>query len=88
MDAGIKLTLDLSGLLQGPGAGAPLSDLVHFQHKLDGMTNLLVLVVIAGAGVLVLWAGRSNWRSTVDMVQALLAGVGTRVTVGLVSQRA
>ncbi|WP_275791446.1 hypothetical protein [Pararhizobium gei] len=75
-----------NGALQ-PAAGAPLTTLLHSLRAWDWITNVIALAGIASAGVLVLWMTNNTWGSVQDIVLALLAGAGTRLSIGKIGQQ-
>ncbi|MDF0495345.1 hypothetical protein [Bradyrhizobium yuanmingense] len=48
--------------------------------------NLAVLAGIGLTGIIVLWAPTPAWGTAIDLITAFLAGVGTRLAIGPLSQ--
>jgi hypothetical protein len=80
------LALDFNPFLFGIGHAIPPSKLRSIRLAWTIVTNSIVLLGIALTGVLVLWSPNSYWGSTVDLVTAILAGMGTRLAIGTLPQ--
>ncbi|PBC08172.1 hypothetical protein CK230_21915 [Mesorhizobium sp. WSM3859] len=65
-----------------PAAGASLGELTEKLNVWDWIANLIALAGIASVGVLVLWVTNTTWGSVQDVLLALLAGAGTRLSIG------
>ncbi len=65
-----------------PGEGRSLAALEHGRNRNELVTNLFVLVVIGGSGVVTLWAPDPTWGSLPNVIGAMLAGLATHVAVG------
>lgn len=83
-DSGLKFTWPNAAFQ--PAAGASLAELGQSLRLWDWITNLIVLAGIASVGVLVLWATNTTWGSVQDILLALLAGAGTRLSIGKIGQ--
>jgi hypothetical protein len=84
-DSGLIFTWP-SGVFQ-PSPGASSDVLRQSLRSWDWITNIIALAGIAGAGVLVLWITNATWGSVQDIVLALLAGAGTRLSIGKIGQQ-
>ncbi|MER9187064.1 hypothetical protein [Mesorhizobium australicum] len=83
-DSGLKFNWP-DGAFQ-PAAGASLAELSDKLKAWDWITNIVALAGIASAGVMVLWMTNTTWGSVQDMLLALLAGAGTRLSIGKIGQ--
>jgi hypothetical protein len=88
LPADTGLTLDFNPFLFGLGSPVPPARLLRIKLLWDIVTNLVVLLGIGLAGVLALWVPDSAWGSVTDLVTAALAGIGTRLAIGTISQPA
>lgn len=83
-DSGLKLVLP-SGAFQ-PAQGASPRMLRSSLRVWDWITNTITLAGIASAGVMLLWMTNNSWGSVQDILLALLAGAGTRLSIGKIGQ--
>jgi hypothetical protein len=73
-------------LLRGPPRGATLDELAAYRTRLEVGTNVVVVAALGLVGVLVFWANSPSWGSATDLITALLAGIGTKLTLGTIAR--
>ena len=82
LDADTKAYYDFNPFLTGLGEDVSSkwlkAKLLFFQI----LSNAIICAVIAIAGVLALWAPDPSWGSQLDLLTALLAGMGTQFAIG------